>query len=495
MRTFLLFSSLAIAACSSSSSPPPAADDASVDSGSIDATPDTTPETAAPPSVSASLRAVPNNVIGAIADVVATEGSTVTVEYGDTTAYGNAAPSVTVPASGKVSVAILGLRQKSTAHVRVRAEKSGLSAQTSDLTFATGALPFDLGDNIEIAKTSPGLTGYFLIGFANGGSSVRVYLMVDRTGRIVWYWVPIAPSEAPLGPGHFDRVHGNFLVFQDVEAAYKEIDLFGNVVHVWKDAASVPEAIDQHDLLPLEGNHALMIGIELHPFDSRPYFPGGSETALRYDNTVDEIDETGKVVFHFSTYPSIAPEELVADDNLTVPVDPENVETAHMNSVSLAPDGNIIASMRATSSAIKIDKKDSHIIWRLGGKKSDFTFVDDPEGGFSLQHDVRYIPGTNDIFLLDNGNNHTVRATRACRYTIDETAKTAKLVWSYTHDPSIFSPFAGNARYLPNGHVIVAYARQGTVTEIDPTTKEVVWELASKYFGLYRALYVPTLYP
>ena len=71
----------------------------------------------------------------------------------------------------------------------------------------------------------------------------------------------------------------------------------------------------------------------------------------------------------------------------------------HVNSVADAPGGNILISGRNTS-AIYLLGRDGHIVWRLGGKKSDFG----PPAAvkFAFQHNARLHDG-NLLSLFDNG--------------------------------------------------------------------------------------------
>ncbi len=59
----------------------------------------------------------------------------------------------------------------------------------------------------------------------------------------------------------------------------------------------------------------------------------------------------------------------------------------HVNSVDLAADGNLLVSARNTWTVYKVDRGSGKVIWRLGGKKSDFAMG--PGTRFSWQHDAR----------------------------------------------------------------------------------------------------------
>ncbi|MGZ3449936.1 MAG: aryl-sulfate sulfotransferase [Polyangiales bacterium] len=453
----------------------------SEDSGAVV---ETGAETGTPPTLAASARAIPGNAIGAIVDVITDTNASVSVD-----ADGESTPPVIAGDSGKVSIAVLGLHQKSTAHLVVHAEKGGLVTQ-KELAFATGALPHDLPESFPPKVTSPGLGGYAWVGIASPPKMIDLDLVLDRKGRIVWYW---EPSKYGL-PGHFQRLNGHFLVSDPSVLGYRELDLFGESLATWTAAGSV--FADFHDFVDLGAGHALMMAYDVeHTYDSTPWVPGGVPDAIRYDGTVEEVDAKGKVYFHFSTYGNIGPDEMIEDGSGWTKIDPKETDIVHLNAIDAGPDGDLLVSMRMTSSVIKVARKDGSVLYRMGGNKSDFTFVDDPMGGFSMQHDVRWVPGKSELFVLDNGNNHTPRVTRACRYAIDEKAKTARLIWSYTHDPPLFSAFAGSVRVLPNGNMQVVHAQQGLITEIEPETKKVVWELEIPGYFIYRSLFEAKLYP
>ncbi len=45
----------------------------------------------------------------------------------------------------------------------------------------------------------------------------------------------------------------------------------------------------------------------------------------------------------------------------------------HLNSIDLDADGNLVLSARHSNAVYKLDRQTADVIWRLGGKRSDFT--------------------------------------------------------------------------------------------------------------------------
>lgn len=163
----------------------------------------------------------------------------------------------------------------------------------------------------------------------------------------------------------------------------------------------------------------------------------------------------------------------------------------HGNSVAEMDDGNLLVSGRHVDALYKIDRHTGKVIWQLGGKASDFTFVDDPKHGFSHQHSVRVLPNDH-ILLYDNGNGHTPQRTRVVEYALNEHAKTARLVWSYSDGR--FTYAAGSVERLDNGNTLIGWGLEAVprmssttprITEVSPDGKPVL----QIYFPDDSALY------
>jgi len=78
----------------------------------------------------------------------------------------------------------------------------------------------------------------------------------------------------------------------------------------------------------------------------------------------------------------------------------------HINSVDHDSSNNYLISGRHTSTIYKINGTSGKIIWRLGGRQSNFTLGDGVE--FSLQHHARFVSSSKDeevISLFDNSGS------------------------------------------------------------------------------------------
>ncbi|KAL8769830.1 MAG: hypothetical protein Q9209_004268 [Squamulea sp. 1 TL-2023] len=144
----------------------------------------------------------------------------------------------------------------------------------------------------------------------------------------------------------------------------------------------------------------------------------------------------------------------------------------HLDSVARLDGGDYVISSRHTSTVYRISGKDGSIMWRLGGKRSDFNLQ-----GFSFdsQHDVRVISGggnTLTLSLFDNEYNTFVQPPRGLSsgkiIELDVTAKTARLVRQYnspSNDIGNPSGDGGSVQMTNKGNVFIGWGSDAQVTE------------------------------
>jgi hypothetical protein len=135
----------------------------------------------------------------------------------------------------------------------------------------------------------------------------------------------------------------------------------------------------------------------------------------------------------------------------------------HVNSIDVDTDGNLLVSARNTHAVYKIDRRSGQILWRLGGKRSDFTFG--PGARFAWQHDARRLPdGT--LSLFDNEAAPRVGPqSRGIVLRLDMRRMHATLVRSFVHRPPLVSVDQGNMQRLADGHFFVGWGHQPWFTE------------------------------
>ncbi len=299
---------------------------------------------------------------------------------------------------------------------------------------------------------------YFLSPYTNYASSLyeRPHLILDRFGRIVWYQIfPSGSNQTPTIDFKL-QPDGRMSYFNLTKKKYELMDSTFLVV----DSISMVHGFetDQHDLQILSDGHYLLFGVEnrIMNLSSYHYFgynhnqPGGADAVVA-GVVIQEFDETKALIWEWKGH-----DHYQFDDVDPVWLsNPNKVDWTHANAVERDPDGNIMVSLRHFNEITKIDFQTGNIIWRLGGKRNQFNFVNDPVR-FTGQHDIRQVSDTS-VSLFDNGQYSNPQRCRAVEYALDETNKTATLAWEYIYDSSMHSVACGNHHYAQNGNHVVDF--------------------------------------
>ena len=134
----------------------------------------------------------------------------------------------------------------------------------------------------------------------------------------------------------------------------------------------------------------------------------------------------------------------------------------HINSVCDVADGSgdVLISGRNTFTVYRVHKPTGHIVWRLNGKKSNFTFAS-PRAKFAWQHHVRLVPlGSNPIggmTVFDNGVPREPQS-RALLLAVNQTTRHVELKKAFVHPHTPYHSGAmGSAQLLPDGRMFVCW--------------------------------------
>jgi hypothetical protein len=135
----------------------------------------------------------------------------------------------------------------------------------------------------------------------------------------------------------------------------------------------------------------------------------------------------------------------------------------HVNSIAVAPDGNLIVSSRNTCTVYKIDRSSGAVQWRLGGKQSSFRMG--PGATFWWQHHARP-QGSSALSLFDDAASPQKETqSRAILLDLDTTTMRATLSRSYTHPAKLLAANQGSMQILPSGRVLVGWGNLPYFTE------------------------------
>ena len=217
---------------------------------------------------------------------------------------------------------------------------------------------------------------------------------------------------------------------------------------------------------------------------------GGPKHGYAYDSVVQEVDvATGHVVFEWHSIGHVPFTESVQANR-----EPAHHATKkrpfdyfHVNSVADAPNGDILVSGRNTSAIYEL-ARDGRIVWRLGGKRSDFG----PPSAvkFAFQHNARLHAG-NLLTLFDNGAVPKVEPyTRPLVLRLDIAHKRATVVKAFVHPQHLLSPFEGNLQLLPDGGAFVGWGGVRRVSEFGPDGT-LRFELKLPFGDTYRGYRLP----
>ncbi|KAI9370483.1 ASST-domain-containing protein [Aspergillus egyptiacus] len=205
-----------------------------------------------------------------------------------------------------------------------------------------------------------------------------------------------------------------------------------------------------------------------------------------------ELDtKTGEVLFEWSSFNNVLVNESVKVDPYSPASDRPGWDYIHVNSADKNSVGDYLLSARFANTIYYISKE-GEIVWRLGGKLSDF----DLDFTFSKQHHARFVEsnGTHHLISLmnnasDEGENEE-DVSSALYVQVDTTASpmTATVAKRINRPDGGLTRLRGNVQTLPNGNTFVGWSERGYQSEHDPDGKLLMEaKFASDRFSSYRS--------
>jgi hypothetical protein len=216
---------------------------------------------------------------------------------------------------------------------------------------------------------------------------------------------------------------------------------------------------DLHECQITTRNTALLTAYQPVPFDLSAV--GGPTDGTLLESIVQEVDiASGKVLFEWHARNHVSLGESYAT------VANGTLDHFHVNSIDVDTDGNLLVSARHTWAVYKLDRTSGAIMWRLGGKKSDFTVGSG--AAFSWQHDARrQADGTITLFDDGAGLSTEEPASRGIALVVDEHARTARLKAEYVHE-GYLAVAMGSMQRLGDGGAFVGWGTVPGFSEFTP---------------------------
>ena len=325
------------------------------------------------------------------------------------------------------------------------------------------------------------------------GATQQGPMILDEAGRLVWF-LPL-PGDEQAFDFRAQTYRGRPVLtwWQGRMVVYRGAGVGRIVDSSYRPVATVRAAngyeMDAHELTLTPSGTALVMSYFVVPWDLSKL--GGRRDGLVEDNVVQEIDvKTGALLFEWHALGSIG----LGESYRPAPRARGKVhDPYHLNSIDLDADGNLVLSARHTDAIYKIDRRTGDVIWRLGGKRSDFTMGADTT--FKLQHDARVQPdGT--LTLFDNVAEDLPargRRSRGMTLAVDPERGTASLVRELEHPDGILSPTQGSMQRLDGGGAFIGWGGvQPLFSEFDRNGR-VVFDARFLAEGVetYRAYRMP----
>lgn len=291
-------------------------------------------------------------------------------------------------------------------------------------------------------------------------------LVTDLTGNVLYERISFCND--------FKRLdNGDWIYFDGVVRQWKQHEAYSDAIKTTYTISG--SNTDLHDIVVTD-DHIWLMG-------RRSYVAiSGTLGITLSESTLQKQDLAGNVLFDWHS------KDHISLDEATLPLRPGG-SFPHANAFYEDTDGNLIVSFRNVSSVMKICVTGNgcqvgEIVWRLGGVKSDFIFVNDR--GIDKQHSARMTDichgGTSRcLILFDNGNDFEPSYSRAVEYVLDVDQGIVTKTWEYTADGQIATPSMGNVQRLENGNTVIGWGSARRFDTDVPTVTVVDWDGNVKY--------------
>jgi hypothetical protein len=374
--------------------------------------------------------------------------STGYVEFGESGGYGRITP--TTAGGTEHEVQLLGLWADTEFHFRVVSHGTDDAEWISDdYTVTTGSLPPEIP-----TMSFTGEAGWDGFIFAPIQGINYLAAAFDNQGRVVWYKVLDSDTHHIMRAQMLDDGSAVAICMAGQDSQGNKED--GYVLLVSMDGSVEQEVavpyIDHDMTLKPDGT---IVGIVLK------YQDGFSMAA----DSIQEVTHDGAMTEIFNAWEQIdwLPGEQLSGGNWT-----------HANALDYYPEEDAYyMAMKALHTMVKVDRESKEVLWAIGGDANQFEWLDGTEP-LSMHHQF-HAYADNRLLIFENGEPS--RGYSMVReFELDTQSMTAREVWSYVREPSVYVFAKGDVERLANDNTLVTWSSSGEIQEVTPAG-DVVWQV------------------
>ncbi len=292
-------------------------------------------------------------------------------------------------------------------------------------------------------------------------------MIVDRSGHLVWFKPisPLSPFDFNMQPYQGQPTLTWWQGKVGPGIGYGEGQMANSQYSVTKTVrAGDGLQADLHELAITGAGTALITAYQTTTTNLSSL--GGPRKGPVYACHAQEIDlATGKLLFDWDSLSHVPPSESY----MGVPSGKQKgmpMDYFHINSVQEMQNGNLLISARNTSALYQVDRSTGKVVWRLNGKKSNFTMG--AGSRFYWQHHA--VPHANGLVTLfdDGASPAEEKQSRGLLLFVDAKTSHVSLKQAYLNPAGFIAANQGSVQLLADGRVFVGWGNQPYFSEFAP---------------------------
>jgi hypothetical protein len=348
---------------------------------------------------------------------------------------------------------------------------------------------------VTLSHVAPGHEmQYMFLAIANSGPGQGGAMIMDTAGDLVWFSPDTNRQDSKMdfqrqilnGKPVLTWFEGRVVAGGYGLGVAKIADSSYQITHTLH--AHNGQQVDEHEFNISPQGTALISAFNKQRYDLSKL--GGPKKGWLLSGIAQEIDiQTGELLFEWDSL------DHVGFDETYLPVEGGHgskdlpYDYFHINTIQDAGDGDLLIGARNTWCMYKVSRKTGEIVWRLNGKKTDFTMA--PGSEFYWQHDTRLHDRTT-LTVFDDGYDGVLpkneKQSRALILNVDYDKMLVTLRKEFIHPGTlILSKAMGNAQMLPGGGMFVGWGTNPYFSEFDAKGNLVLDGQMLKGDPTYRA--------